>query len=101
MVDIKNDRAKKINTIPVLYGMKGTAYWVVLFTIIHYVTSIIFLNILGAVSIIGFSIGFLLLGIANYKIMSEKTADSAIKALPFFHISMLIYAVSIIIEYFV
>jgi 4-hydroxybenzoate polyprenyltransferase len=101
MVDIKNDRAKKMNTIPILYGMKGTAYWVVLFTVIHYITSIIFLNMLGAVAIIGFSISFLLLGLANYKIMSEKSADSAIKALPFFHVSMLIYAISIIIEYFI
>lgn len=101
MADVKNDRAKDLKTIPVLYEMKGTAYWVLLFTAIHFASAIVFVNILGTTALIGFSISFLLLSLANYKILSGKTADSAMKALPLFHVSMLIYALSIIAEFFV
>jgi len=101
MADVKNDRAKCMKTIPVLYEMKGTAYWVLVFTVIHFASAIVFLNVLGTTALIGFSLSFLLLAVANYKIMLGKSADSAMKALPLFHVSMLIYAISIIVGYFV
>lgn len=101
MADVVNDRAKNMKTIPILYKMTGTAHWILLFTIIHFITAIIFLTTLGTAALFGFSISFLLLGLVNYKILSAKTASSAMKALPIFHISMLIYAISIIAEYFI
>ena len=101
MADVKNDLVKDMKTIPVMYEMKGTAYWVLLFTALHIVSAIVFVNILGTIALIGFSISFVLLSLANYRIFSGKSADAAMKALPMFHVSMLIYALSIIIEYFV
>ena len=42
MVDIVNDRARGMNTIPVLYGIDKTAYWTAGFTAIHAGTAISF-----------------------------------------------------------
>jgi len=100
MADETNDRVKDMKTIPVLYSMRGTSYWVLLFSVIHFVTATVFLTVLGTIELAGFSVSFVLLILANYKILSGKTADSAMKALPLFHVSMLIYAISIILGYF-
>jgi 4-hydroxybenzoate polyprenyltransferase len=101
IADVANDRVKEMKTIPIIYGLNGAAYWVLIFTLIHFVTATIFLNILGTVSLIGFSLGFILLVTANYLILKGKSAVSGMKALPLFHITMLIYAISIILEYFI
>ena len=81
--------------------MKGTSYWILLFSALHIGAAVVFVNILGSIALIGFSISFILLTVANYKILTEKSADSAMKALPLFHVSMLIYAISIIAGYFI
>ena len=65
IADVANDRVKEMKTIPVLYGINGAGYWVLIFTLIHFVTATIFLNVLGTVSLIGFSLGLILLAIAN------------------------------------
>jgi 4-hydroxybenzoate polyprenyltransferase len=100
MADETNDRAKDMKTIPVLYTMRGTSYWILMFTVIHFVAATAFLTVLGTLEIVGFSISFILLTVVNYKIFTGKTADAAMNALPMFHVSMLIYAVSIIAGYF-
>jgi len=108
LADVTNDQAKDLKTIPVLYGLKGTAYWVLIFSVFHIVMAIIFANILGLVSFInfeipfiGFGIGFFLLIVANYKILKGKSVESAMKSLPLFHVTMLIYSISIIAVYFI
>ncbi len=97
--DVANDQAKELKTIPVLYGMKATAYWILLFSAIHFGAALIFLNVLGTLTIAGFSMAFFLITVGNYLILKGKSADSGMKALPLFHLSMLIYAVTIILEY--
>jgi len=99
--DVANDRVKEMKTIPVLYGMKGTAYWVLIFSLLHFVAATVFLSVLGTVSLIGFILGFSLLTMANYIILRDKSAASGMKALPLFHVTMLIYAISIILEFFI
>jgi 4-hydroxybenzoate polyprenyltransferase len=100
LADVTNDMAKDMKTVPVLYGLKGTAYWIFIFSVFHIVAAILFANILGPISFVGFGIGFFLLTVANYKILKEKSAESAMKSLPLFHVTMLIYAISIIATYF-
>ena len=101
IIDVANDRVKELKTIPILYGMKGTSRWILFFSIIHVVAAIIFLTVLGTVAVAGFALGFLLLFIGNYIILKGKSAASGMKALPLFHVTMLIYAVSIILEYLI
>ena len=97
--DVANDRVKDMKTIPVLYGMKGTSYWILAFTILHVAAAVAFLTVLGTVAIVGFAVGFALLSIGNYLIIKGKSAAAGMKALPLFHVTMLIYAVSIILSY--
>jgi len=99
--DVANDQVKEMNTIPILYGLKGTAYWILLFSIIHFAAAIIFLNVLGTLAIAGFAIGILLISAGNFVILRGKNAISGMRALPFFHLAMLIYAITIILEYVV
>jgi 4-hydroxybenzoate polyprenyltransferase len=97
--DVANDQVKEMNTIPILYGLKGAAYWILLFSIIHFAAAIVFLNVLGTLAIAGFAVALLLISTGNFIILKEKNADSGMKALPLFHLAMLIYAVTIILVY--
>jgi 4-hydroxybenzoate polyprenyltransferase len=97
--DVTNDQAKDMKTIPLLYGLKGTAYWILLFSAIHLVAIILFLNVLGTIAIAGFAVGFSLIAAANYIILKGKNAASGMKALPMFHVALLIYAITIILDY--
>jgi 4-hydroxybenzoate polyprenyltransferase len=101
LIDVANDRIKKLKTIPVLYGLRKTTYWIVIFSVIHIITAILFLTVLGVVSQIGFAIGFLLISTANYRLLKSPHARSGMKALPIFHVSMLTYAISIILDFFI
>jgi 4-hydroxybenzoate polyprenyltransferase len=101
IIDVNNDRTKELKTIPILYGMKGTTYWILIFSVIHFITAYIFLNVLGIISLFGFTISLLLLSTANYIILKGRNALSGMKALPLFHVAMLIYALSIILDYLI
>ena len=101
IIDVANDRARGLKTIPIMYGMKGTVLWILFFSVFHYVAVITFLTVLGTLTLAGFTVGMLLISIGNYIIMKGKSANSGMKALPLFHLAMLIYAISIILEYFI
>ena len=97
MADVVNDRVRDLKTIPVLYGMEGAAKWVVFFIGLHLVATLFFLRELPTVY--GVFIAWPLLLTVSYKIMKEKSADIALKVLPLFHVSLLVYTVSIIVGY--
>jgi 4-hydroxybenzoate polyprenyltransferase len=97
-IDTKNDRARGIKSIPVLYGIQGTLFWILGFTLVHYFTAILFLKQLGNIAFYGFLIGFFVLGFANYKLIKEKSQKAGISALFLFHVSLVIYSASIILD---
>jgi 4-hydroxybenzoate polyprenyltransferase len=97
--DVANDQVKEMKTIPLLYGLKGTVYWILVFSAIHLVALILFLSVLGTIAIAGFAVGFSLIAVGNIIILKGKNAASGMKALPLFHVAMLIYAITIIVEY--
>jgi len=101
LIDVKNDKVRKLKTVPVMYGMKGTIRWILAFTILHFIAMPFFLTNLGTVASVGFMIGVILLAFANYKIMRGKSSDAGLKVLPMFHVTMLIYSISIIAEYMI
>ena len=49
----------------------------------------------------GISVGVLLLLIANILIRKGKSPEEWLKALPLFHLTMLVYVVSIILDFFI
>jgi 4-hydroxybenzoate polyprenyltransferase len=101
LIDVANDKAKKLNTIPTLYSMKATAYWIVTFISFHIIMAIFLLTILDIWAIAGFSVSLILLLIGTIIILKQKSVASGMKALPMFHISMLIYAITIIATYLI
>jgi 4-hydroxybenzoate polyprenyltransferase len=99
LVDIENDQAKELKTIAGLYGVKGNKLWVHVFSVIQLTTSAIFVFLdLGGVAIYGFAVSWVLIIVANIKIMRSKEPKAWLKALPMFHASLLVYILSIIIQ---
>ncbi len=98
IVDIKNDTERKMNTVTVLYGIRGTVYWILLFSILHFITASLFLTTLPLIAWVGFIIGFGLLLTANILLQKKQTPQNGLKILPFFHVTMIIYSLSIIIS---
>ncbi|NLE03649.1 MAG: UbiA family prenyltransferase [Crenarchaeota archaeon] len=99
LADVVNDKEKGLQTIPTLYGITGTVYWINAFSIIHFLTATIFFINFGTIALSGFALSFTLLLFVNLLIFKEKTTKVAIKVLPIFHVSMLVYAISIIVNY--
>jgi 4-hydroxybenzoate polyprenyltransferase len=95
LIDVTNDRARGMKTIPVLFSTEGTAYWIAGFTAIHIVTAFLFMTKLGWIACLGILAGLVLLLYANTVILKEKTPDASLKVLPFFHVAMVLYATGI------
>jgi 4-hydroxybenzoate polyprenyltransferase len=101
LVDVGNDRAKGMNTPTTLYGIKNTVYWVAAFSVAHVVLALLFLSrIWSLAAALGFSVALTLIVMGNMRILKGKTPQIALKALPMFHVAMLIYALTIIANYF-
>lgn len=100
IIDVTNDQARGLNTITTFYGLNGTSYWILLFSVFHFVTAAVFLTVLGTVALVGFAVSLSLIAVANFVVLKGRNSTSGLKALPLFHVAMLIYAVSIILNYF-
>lgn len=98
-IDTENDRARGIKSIPVLYGTEITLLWISGFTLVHYFTAFLFLKQLGDIAFYGFLSGFLALGLANYKLLRKKSQKAGLLALFLYHVSLVIYSVSIILDF--
>ncbi len=101
LVDVVNDQAKGMDTIPTMYGMKGTVYWVLAFSIFHFAVAVFLMPALGLLAQVGFAISLSLITAGSFLILSRKSAGSGLKALPLFHVAMLIYAISLILNYLI
>ncbi|MDI9394116.1 MAG: prenyltransferase [Euryarchaeota archaeon] len=99
-IDLKNDRARGMNSIAVLYGAKGSMYWVTGFTLLHFFAAIFFLKELGTIALYGFFTAFVLLAGSNLYLWKEKTTSAGLKILLVYHGTFVIYAVSIILDFF-
>jgi 4-hydroxybenzoate polyprenyltransferase len=98
LVDVTNDRARGMSTIPILYDIPRTTYWIAGFTIIHAMMAFLFMTRLGWIGHAGLIIGLMLLIAANGVILKYRTPEAGLKVLPLFHITMLVYAGSIALD---
>ncbi|AAM04229.1 4-hydroxybenzoate octaprenyltransferase [Methanosarcina acetivorans C2A] len=98
-IDLENDRARGMKSIAVLYGSKGAMYWVTGFTVLHFLAAIFFLRELGTIALYGFLAGFVLLAGSNLYLWKEKSQDAGMKILPVYHMTLVIYSVSIILDF--
>ncbi|MCQ1537181.1 prenyltransferase [Methanosarcina sp. KYL-1] len=99
LADITNDRARGMKSVTVLYGIKGSLCWIAGFTLLHFFMASFFLRELGTVALYGFLAGFVLLTGANFYLLKEKSPEAGLRVLPAFHGALLIYAVSIILDF--
>jgi len=100
LIDIANDRARELKTIPVLLGINGTVYWIAGFSLLHVVAAAIFFPHLVTIARVGMIAGIVLIGMANVMMLRARDPDTALKALPLFHAAMVIYAGSILLGNF-
>jgi 4-hydroxybenzoate polyprenyltransferase len=98
LIDVANDRVRGMSTIPILYDIPRTTYWIAGFTIIHAMMAFLFMTRLGWIGRAGLLIGLILLMVANAVILKYRTPEAALKVLPLFHVAMLIYAASISLD---
>ncbi|MFX1531851.1 MAG: UbiA family prenyltransferase [Promethearchaeota archaeon] len=95
--DYENDKTKNLKTITILYGIKGNVKWIVYFTLINIGFAILLVLFkLGMIALIGFSLSFIILITANITLFKNQTPNTALKLLPRYHASLLIYILSII-----
>jgi 4-hydroxybenzoate polyprenyltransferase len=100
LADERNDRARGLATIPVLYGVRGAYAWVALFTVLHLAVVPVFFWELSLVSKAAALAAVLCILGANRILYRTTTPESALRALPLLHISLLLYAAGIIAGYF-
>lgn len=98
LIDVANDRARGLSTIPILYDMPRTTFWIFGFTIIHAMMAFLFMTRLGWIGRAGIIIGLIILMAANGVILKNRTPEAALKMLPLFHVTMLLYAGSIALD---
>ncbi|MFX0004485.1 MAG: UbiA family prenyltransferase [Candidatus Hermodarchaeota archaeon] len=95
--DYDNDKAKNLKTITTLYGIKGNVKWIAYFTLLQIGFAILLIFFaLGLIALIGFILSFILLITANITLFKNQTSNTALKMLPRYHASLLIYILSII-----
>jgi len=99
LADIDNDRARGMASVAVLYGLAGTARWILIFTGLHFLVAPFFLMALDPIARVTFLFGFTILGLANYKIMRGKSPEAGLAALPLFHLSMAVYVIAMMLDY--
>jgi len=91
LIDEESDRARGLRTIPTIYDAGRTRIWIAGFTVLHAMMAVLFLTRLAIIGRAGVYAGLALLAVANYIILRYKTPDAAVKALPLFHIAMVMY----------
>ena len=101
IIDTDNDEARGLKTISLLYGTKGTKNWIHVFSLLHLVGAYLFIGVQGTIATYGIMSGLLILLTANLLIQKGNTPASWMKVLPLFHMTMLVYVASIIIDYFI
>ncbi len=95
LIDVVNDRARGLSTIPAIYDIPRTAYWITGFTAIHIMMAFLFMTRLGWIGRVGIGAGLCLVVIANGVILRSKTPEATLRVLPLFHVAMVLYTIGI------
>ncbi|WAI02329.1 UbiA family prenyltransferase [Methanogenium organophilum] len=102
ITDLRNDIARGMKTVPVLYGVRGTIIWIVACTVLHGIMAFLFARVLDPVAQAALFVGFLLVIAANgILLQSSGTPEAGLRALPLFHAAMAVYAGGIVLAFFV
>jgi 4-hydroxybenzoate polyprenyltransferase len=100
IADITNDRARRLKTIPVLFGMTGAARWVLAFALLHAVAAVLFASVLGPIARAGLVAGFACVLTASIGLLRRPEESVGVRLLPLFHLAMALYAGGIVVDAF-
>ncbi|MBN1786030.1 MAG: UbiA family prenyltransferase [Candidatus Methanofastidiosa archaeon] len=95
--DYNNDIERELKTVTTMYGTKGNLRWIIIFTALHVCLSVPFFVYMGGVSLAGFAFGIVMLSYICQRLRRDTSPDEARRVVPLFHLTLLIYMVSIII----
>lgn len=101
IADVTNDRARGLQTIPVLYGMAGAARWVIAFALLHAAAAVLFAAVLGPIARAGLVAGLACVMVATIGLVRRPEESAGLHLLPLFHLAMALYASGIVIDYVV
>jgi 4-hydroxybenzoate polyprenyltransferase len=101
IIDYGNDLARGLKTIPVIYGVKDTKYWISCFCALHLIVAYQFFRYIGGVMGYLFYLGLVLLLVVNLLVWRGETLGEWLRALPLFHLTLLLYLVSMVANYFI
>jgi 4-hydroxybenzoate polyprenyltransferase len=97
LADLTNDLARRMQSVTVLLGKPGTAYWVAGFVFLHLAAAFFFLPPLGLIGIATLAAAAALLLLACARLLYDPSPAMALRVLPFFHATMVVYAAGIIV----
>jgi len=98
LIDVNNDQVRGMNTITTMFRERGTAYWIATFSGVNVVMALLFMTQLGWIARAGIVFGLILVTIASMVIIKYPLPGTCLKVLPLFHITLLIYAGSIVLD---
>lgn len=96
LVDLENDKVRKLQSVPILWGVKGTVWWIILFTLAHIFTASTFVLQVNPAALPGFIISFIILLFAAASIYRKPIPLVSLKVLPLVHLCMAIQAIALI-----
>ena len=92
LADVRNDEARGMKSIPMLYGNQGTAWWIVLFSVAHIVLLQLLLRDLPTWSSLAMLVPLCILTMANIAILATPTPQRGLKMLPLIHATIALEA---------
>jgi len=102
LADLRNDLARGMKTMPVLYGERGTVIMIAGCTVLHGIMAVFFAGALVPVAQAALIAGFFLLALATALILrGGGTPEAGMRTLPLFHVAMVVYAGGILLGFFV
>ncbi len=85
LADVRNDRARGMKSVPLLYGNRGTARWIFLFSAAHIGFSWLLLRNLPFWTVLAMTVPFCLLSAASVALVASPTPRRALRVLPLIH----------------
>jgi 4-hydroxybenzoate polyprenyltransferase len=99
LADVRNDEARGMKSVPLLYGNRGTGLWIALFSSVHIVLlTLLLIPALKQGMFLAMLLPFTLLGAACISILSAPTPNRALRMLPLIHATIALEAGIIITD---
>lgn len=98
LADIRNDEARGMESVPLLYGTAGTAWWIVGFSAVHMLLAPLLAAQLYTTARFWLALPLAILALAAGRIMRRPTPLRALRTLPLIHVTIALEAIVVIVD---